>query len=90
MSTTYDWYNLINLDDFDALDLISKELTLNLDGLGDKTCLISKSNGYSILYDGNYLLAELNDKNPFEFEDHAAYIDGDNNLWLGIKTVPQP
>lgn len=81
----YDCYKIINLDDFEALDIPSRTLTLLLSGLGEKEVLITKGNLVSIVYDDVFLSLNLNDKNPFEFEDYAAFLDPNNDIWLGIK-----
>jgi hypothetical protein len=81
---TYDVYKLINSDDFDALDIVSRKLTLILGEIGQKEILITKGNVTSILYEGVLLSLNLNDKNPFEFEGLAAFIDPNNDIWLGI------
>lgn len=80
------WYNIINRTEFLALGLPSKELTLNLTGLGEKTILVTSGNGVSLLYEGIFLTAELNGNNPFVFENHAIYIDSNHDIWLGIGT----
>ncbi len=81
--STYDWYKIINIADFEAADIPSRELTLELEGLGQKTILVTKGNLISILYEGIFL-APVNGKNPFEFEEHAVYTDVNGDLWLGI------
>lgn len=86
-SIVYDWYGIYNLDEFEALELPSLDVELYLEDIGLKSILISKGNLVSILYNGILLSVELNEKNPFEFEDHAVYLDEDNNIWLGIKNV---
>lgn len=85
----YDWYKIINLATFDGLNIPSRELTLELEGIGEKTIRVTKGNLISILYEGIFLSAHLNEKNPFEFEDHAIYVDGDDDIWLGIKAEDQ-
>lgn len=80
----YDWYKIVNVSDFEELGLPSQEITLELEGLGEKTILVTKGNAVSILYEGIFLSANFNDKNPFEFEDHAIYVDSNDDLWLGI------
>ncbi len=82
---TYDAYRIIKLDDFNATGLVSKQLSLVIGSLGTKTILVTKGNLVSILYDDIFLSLNLNAKNPFEFEDHAIFIDPDNYIWLGIK-----
>ena len=37
------------------------------------------------MYDDVFLTMDLNDKNPFTFENKAVYVDGNNDIWLGIE-----
>ncbi len=86
MSTTiYDQYKLFNLDEFEATEFVSRTLSVFLGDLGLKSILVTKGNLVSVLYDGVFLSLNLNDKNPFEFEDRAIFLDPDNDVWLGIK-----
>jgi hypothetical protein len=83
---SYTWYKLINVSEFSALGLVSRELTLELDGIGERTILITKGAQVGVLYEGIFLVPDLiDDANPFEFEGHAAYIDASDDLWLGIE-----
>lgn len=81
---TYDRYLIFNLDDFNALDLVSKTYQVILEDIGQKDVLVTKGVGVSMLYDDVFLPINLNDKNPFEFEDHAVFIDENNDVYLGI------
>jgi hypothetical protein len=87
MSTTYDWYEIINEDDFIAMDLVSTTKELYLEDVGLKEVLVTRGNYTSLLYEGVFLTANLNSHNPFEFDDHAIYKDDSNNLYLGIKVT---
>lgn len=80
----YDWYKIFNLDTFNALDLISKKYTLNLEGLGQQEILVTKGNLVSLLYNGVFLSLNLNDVNPFEMDGYACYISDSNDVYLGI------
>jgi hypothetical protein len=82
---TYNWFLIFNTADFDALGLISKTYTLNLEGVGEKDILVTKGISYGITYEGIFLSLSLNDENPFEFEDHAIFLDvATDNVYLGI------
>jgi hypothetical protein len=80
----YDWFKIANLDEFEATGLYSQELTLELEGIGEKEFLLTNGNEVSILYEGVFLPVNFNEKNPFEFDSHAVYLDADNNIYLGI------
>lgn len=81
----YDWYKLFNLDDFNATGLTSQTKTVILEGRGQKEVSIFKGIGVSIMYDDVFLTMDLNDKNPFTFENKAVYVDANNDIWLGIE-----
>jgi len=81
----YTWFYIFNYADFIALDLVSRTYELVLDGVGQKEILVTKGNTVGMTYEGVFLPLELNEKNPFEFDGHAIYKDGDNNVWLGIE-----
>jgi hypothetical protein len=82
---SYDWYKIENLDDFNGEDLVSKEITLELEGQGVKDILITKGNGVSILIDDIFLMINLNDRNPFEQDERAVYLDANNDIWVGFE-----
>lgn len=81
---TYDVFKIINLDEFNALDLVSRNVSGLFGELGFKEVLVTKGNMVSILYEGVFLSINLNDKNPFEFDGHSIFLDPNNDLWLGI------
>jgi hypothetical protein len=82
----YDWYNIYNMTEFLATGLVSRTVTVIFDGLGLKEILLTKGydDGVSVLFDDVFLKINLNDKNPFEFEDRAVYLDSNNDIWVGI------
>lgn len=83
----YTWFLIFNLAEFIATDLGSKTYTLNLDGVGEKDILVTSGNLVSITYEGIVLSINLNTKNPFEFEDHAVYVDDNDDVYLGIAVA---
>lgn len=83
----YNWFLIFNLTSFEALGLTSKQYVLNLDGVGEKTILVTKGETIGMLYDGVFLSLKLYDENPFEFDSHAIFIDDlTNDVYLGIPT----
>ena len=80
----YDWYKIFNLATFEALGLVSQNITVELEGIGQKEILITKGNAVSIIYEGVFLTLSFSSNNPFEFEDHAVYVDESSDVWLGI------
>jgi hypothetical protein len=84
----FNWYKLFNKAEFLSDGLVSRTLTLNLEGLGQKEVHVTFGNLLSITYEGVFLSLDLNDKNPFYFEGHSVYLDADDDVWLGIE-VPE-
>lgn len=80
----YTWFKIFNRTEFNALGLVSRTYTLNLDGVGEKDILVTKGLALGMLYEGVFLSLELNDKNPFEFDDHAIYVDENDDVFLGV------
>ena len=81
----YKWFKIFNTAEFDALDLVSKTYTFILEGVGQKDILVTKGVTYGMTYDGVFLSLNMIDQNPFEFDGHAIFIDGDDNVYLGIE-----
>lgn len=82
---TYNWYKIFNLTEFEALDLPSRAYTSILEEIGERTILVTKGNKTSILYEGVFLPINNFDKNPFEFDGYAVYIDENDDVYLGIE-----
>lgn len=81
----YTWFKIFNITEFDALDLVSKTYTFILEGIGQKDVLVTKGITYGITYEGVFLSLNMIDRNPFEFEGYAIYVDADDNVYLGIE-----
>lgn len=83
---TFTWFQIFNLDEFEALNLVSKVYTLELEGLGEKDFLVTKGNMVSVAYEGVMLSLGLNAENPFAFEGLAIYQDEEtNDVYVGIE-----
>ncbi len=81
----YNWYYIFNSISFTSLDLVSKTYTLLLNNIGQVDVLVTQGSYLGITYDDIFLPLNMSAKNPFEFEDHAIYVDENQNVWLGIK-----
>ena len=81
----YDWYKIFNLTEFQARALTSVEYEVILEDLGLKTILVTKGVKTSVYFDDVFLTVQLNEDNPFEFEDRAVYLDANNDVWVGVK-----
>jgi hypothetical protein len=82
---TYNWYEVISIDDLNAEGTESVELEFYTYELGIVTILVTKGNYTSILYDGVFLSLDMNGKNPFIFENKGIFLGSDNIIYFGIK-----
>ena len=81
----FDWYKIFNLTEFTALDLVSKNYSLVLSEIGQAEILVTKGNYTSMLYEGVFLPINLNNNNPFIFDDFAIYLDvPSQDVYLGV------
>lgn len=80
----YKWFKIFNLTEFTALGLVSQDISLLLDGVGQKDFLVTQGNLVSITSEGVFMPLNLNSKNPFEFDSRAVYVDADTqNVYFG-------
>jgi hypothetical protein len=81
----FNFYKIINKTEFEAESLKSREVTVILEGLGQKAVLVTRVMLFSLIYDGVILPVNLDGAaNPFEFGGYAAYIDDADDVWLGV------
>ena len=84
----FNWYKIFNLDEFLALDLVSKTYLVVLTGIGQRDILVTRGNNVSIVYEDVVLSLEFEDLNPFvrvgTASSYAIYKDEDNDVWLGF------
>lgn len=81
----YDWYKIINRADFEATGLVSRNLSLILDGIGLVTVMVTKGRLYSLVYAGNFLPIGVTEDNPFEMDGFASYLSVDDDIYLGVN-----
>ncbi len=85
----FNWFKIFNRTEFDALGLVSKTYTLELEDIGIKNILVTKGITHGLTYEGVFLSLLLNDLNPFEFEGYAIYLNTEtNDVYLGIA-IPE-
>lgn len=82
---TFNWYNLFNLTAFNAENLVSRTLVVDLEGKGETTFLIVKGNEVSILYDGTLYPTNFLNENPYIENGCAVYVDASENVWFGFE-----
>lgn len=86
---TFNWYSLFNATEFLATGLVSRVLSVTLDGVGDAEILITcPDNQVQVTYDGVFMPVGFAGKNPYVRAPYAVAQDEDGNVWLGIE-VPE-
>lgn len=76
---------IINDTEFRSSNLVSKELQVDLEGIGLKDIVVTRSNITSLIYEGYLLGVRMNNKNPFFQGDYGVLIDVDKDIYLLIK-----
>ena len=78
------WLQIMNLDDFEKLNVPDYYLSVNLEGIGITDIVVMRGFNISVLFLGYVLTPFLNNRNGFSANNKvSAYIDEDNNLWVG-------
>lgn len=80
----FNWYRLINQDEFLASGLPSYKFEVELIGIGLKEIMITHGNFVSILVDDIFLPINLNSKNPYRYGERAVSLDENNDIWVGF------
>lgn len=85
----FNWYLLFNLTSFLATGVVSKLYTVYLEGIGEKTILVTRGNEVSIVYEDVLLPVNYEGENPFIREGtathYAVYVDTEQNVFIGIE-----
>jgi hypothetical protein len=82
----FDWYKIFNLTEFYEADLVSKVYTVFLTGVGQKDILVTQGNTTGVTYEDTFLPLNFNDeKNPYQRNKYAVFVDDNNDVWLGIE-----
>lgn len=84
---TFNWYKIINREDFEDSGLVSKELEVLLEGVGVVDVMVTKGRFYSLIYNGVILSLGVTEANPFIFDGYAVYLDANQDMWLGIEAT---
>uniref|UniRef100_A0AAU8B1K9 Uncharacterized protein n=1 Tax=Dulem virus 29 TaxID=3145747 RepID=A0AAU8B1K9_9CAUD len=80
-----DGYKIYNLEEFDKLSVPQIYVNPNLEGIGEVEICIFKGMYYGVVFNGEVLTPGVNGQNPYVGKNGAAYIDNENNLWVGVK-----
>lgn len=83
----FNWYRIFNKLEFDMLNLVSKTYRVVLQDIGQRDIFVTKGQLYSILYEGVFLTAELNGRNPYIKDGYAIYVNSEGWVYLGIRAV---
>lgn len=79
----FNWYNIFNLTEWYATQLVSRKTTFFLDGIGQKEVLITQGNETAITIDDVFLPLQFAGKNPYQIGAWAVYVDVNSEVWLG-------
>lgn len=82
---TFDWYMLFSKTDFEALDLVARVLTVQLESRGRVQFLITKGNTLAVTYLDQILPVSFLDANPYTKGGYAVYLDASHNVWFGFE-----
>ena len=80
----FKWFPLFLLSDFEALGLTSKEFTVILDGIGERTITVFKGNMVTVSYENETLPLSLNEQNPTRIGGFATHLSEGGLVSLGI------
>lgn len=79
----FKWYKIFNLTEWLATQLVSRTVTVFLEGIGEKEILIGQGNETSLTFDDVFLVLNFNSENPWQVGDWAIYQDEASDVWLG-------
>lgn len=79
------WYRVFHQSETDNLPYVEKDF--DLEGYGDATVRLCRGTVPALMFEGQYLVPELNGRNPFITLDgkFGATLDAQGYVWLGIK-----
>jgi hypothetical protein len=79
----FDFFTVANTSDL--IDRASKEVTLFLEGYGEKKVIVTNGNYIGVQIDNVFLANNINGKSPFVFDDHCLRILDDGSIQIGFK-----
>ena len=78
------WFQIFNLTEWLDEGLVSRTLTVFLEGIGQTEILITHGNETSIHFSDVFLPIGFEGLNPWVEGDYGVFLDEDNNVWLGV------
>lgn len=85
MKNTLTWYRLFHKSEASGVPYVERKF--DLEGYGDATVRLCQGSVPALVFEGCYLVPELNGRNPFITPDgkYGAVLDAEGYLWLGVK-----
>ena len=88
-----DGYKVLNLDDFDALDIPRLDTQIKTKDLDVQDITLFKANLYNVMFLDLLFTIDLNGKNPIAKVNKdkklrvAVYVDNNHDLWVGYENI---
>ena len=81
------WYNVGNKTEFLEKGIPQETKTLDLEDLGRVDVVFLNGFNFSVIFNGEMLIPELNGKNPWYTKKNTCYVDKQTNeVWVGYET----
>lgn len=86
-----DGYKVLNLNDFDALNIPRLDTTVKTPDLDKQELTVFKANVYNVMFLDLLFTINLNNKNPVVKINNdknlrvAVYVDANRDLWVGYE-----
>lgn len=88
-----DGYKVLNLNDFDALDIPRLDTKIKTKDLDEQDITLFKANLYNVMFLDLLFTINLNNKNPVLKINNdknlrvAVYVDANRDLWVGYDNI---
>lgn len=88
-----DGYKVLNLNDFDALDIPRLDTKIKTKDLDEQDITLFKANLYNVMFLDLLFTIDLNNKNPVLKINNdknlrvAVYVDANRDLWVGYENI---
>lgn len=88
-----DGYKVLNLNDFDALDIPRLDTKIKTKDLDEQDITLFKANLYNVIFLDLLFTINLNNKNPVLKINNdknlrvAVYVDANRDLWVGYENI---
>ena len=88
-----DGYKVLNINDFDALDIPRLDTKIKTKDLDEQDITLFKANLYNVMFLDLLFTINLNNKNPVLKINNdknlrvAVYVDANRDLWVGYENI---